>query len=665
MEWRPISGISGYAISTNGQVRSTTRALDKNLSETISRKTKNVVLRINSKSLKFAVWKLLAETYLPNPNNYEYVIFRDNDPLNVVLDNIIWAQNPYTEKHEAKWEIVHGFPSYEISPVGIRNIKTKVLLKITPRKGTHPAVTLVEKGINNCIPVHHIMARQYVLNPKNLPLIRHVDGDKNNFNPANLEWHDHAEGSAKSQYSDAELSKMQWRSIVHYQDYWISDLGVIMSTKRNSPIVIEQSVKNNKRRVSLRTNDNGQESKRVSKLLASAFLPNPNRYKFVIHLDGNSLGDRLDNIVWADNPYTIHSEHIWESLIDFPKYEISPIGVRHSKSRKLLKPQITGYSTDYPRVYMMVQDSPGTVCVSMHILMARQYIPNPENLPWVNHIDGDKNNYDIRNLEWVTPKQNAEHAERSGLIPNRKGKGGRPIEELDEEGNVIKYHLSTREAAASINCCTRTIIDYFKKNARDDGTISYQGHILRYKIYESLEGEIWKPINTEYPDANCRYEVSNMGRVRNIKTTQILEQSKSGPYNVVRLSNQNHTSIITSVHRLVAFAFLKFTDRSHQVNHIDKNPDRNHVDNLEILSVKEHNMKDHGKHIVGFSPEMDKYVAFRSLVDAGKYLGFNPNGINGAIERNGTAGGFKWYYLNDENVQNFIKANAINIVFTV
>ena len=51
----------------------------------------------------------------------------------------------------------------------------------------------------------------------------------------------------------------------------------------------------------------------------------------------------------------------------------------------------------------------------VHRLVAEKYIPNPNNYPQVNHKDGDKANNKASNLEWVTNKQNREHAIKTGL----------------------------------------------------------------------------------------------------------------------------------------------------------------------------------------------------------------------------------------------------------
>lgn len=51
----------------------------------------------------------------------------------------------------------------------------------------------------------------------------------------------------------------------------------------------------------------------------------------------------------------------------------------------------------------------------VHRLIAHHFIPNPDNKPEVNHIDGDRNNNNVSNLEWVTSSENSQHAVDTGL----------------------------------------------------------------------------------------------------------------------------------------------------------------------------------------------------------------------------------------------------------
>ena len=118
---------------------------------------------------------------------------------------------------------------------------------------------------------------------------------------------------------------------------------------------------------------------------------------------------------------------IWiSSPVYGEQYEINNRGsVRSKLTGKQLKPQLD--KKGYMRVRLSANNTKTTA--KIHRPVAIAFLPNPNNHPQVNHIDGNKENNSISNLEWVTNYQNMQHAIKNNLISYVEN-SGRPCKRV-------------------------------------------------------------------------------------------------------------------------------------------------------------------------------------------------------------------------------------------
>lgn len=126
---------------------------------------------------------------------------------------------------------------------------------------------------------------------------------------------------------------------------------------------------------------------------------------------------------------------VWKPITGYEQfYHVSNMGrvkmIGRTKSSSLpntdiclMKPKILSqYKTerDYFRIAITNDDGKQRK-FWIHQLVCIAFLPNPHNKPQVNHIDGNPSNNKLENLEWVTPKENMQHAHKMGLMNPAKG----------------------------------------------------------------------------------------------------------------------------------------------------------------------------------------------------------------------------------------------------
>lgn len=151
----------------------------------------------------------------------------------------------------------------------------------------------------------------------------------------------------------------------------------------------------------------------------------------------------------------------WRTVPEFPNYEVSNFGNVRSKDRisirngnpAKLKGQLLKQKSDngYMRVTFYSGNREQHQQYSVHRLVASLFIPNPDNLPCINHKDENRSNNHVSNLEWCTYKYNSNY----GTAITRRvkhqdwesiaNKQAIPIEQCDKQGNVIHRWPSMME----------------------------------------------------------------------------------------------------------------------------------------------------------------------------------------------------------------------------
>lgn len=202
----------------------------------------------------------------------------------------------------------------------------------------------------------------------------------------------------------------------------------------------------------------------------------------------------------------MNNKEIWREVKGYEGYyEVSNLGNVRALERIVCNGRIspaknvTKRKDNYGYYHVGLNKNAKETTRRIHRLVAQAFIPNPENKPFLDHINTIRTDNRVENLRWVTPKENnenilsrkkSEYTIRMNAFRGRVNKGTRPVLEYDLNGNFIKEWTCVRyiveNTAVRDNSPLYACANLHIRHSRDKVYRWKDGYIIPKKIETGL-----------------------------------------------------------------------------------------------------------------------------------------------------------------------------------
>ena len=329
------------------------------------------------------------------------------------------------------YKTINNFSDYEISNFGnLRNKTTKNIFKPTIKSGYYSACIKNDNNEYKTSKIHRLVALTFIPNPENKEIVYYKDHNQLNNHVSNLLW-----GTITELNQHKRKCKKEIQELVSSRGVWRinKDTNEKIEYYKTIKFAAQWVFDNDLTNVKEFNNGNNIKTK-ICAVCQKHYGRNTSfGYKWKYDTDNEN---KYENEEWKDIPYEI--------IDGIEGYKISNCGRLKNRTGKISE----GYN--HKSGYLWVSIAPKRYL--LHRLVAKAFLLNPDNKEQVNHIDGNKSNSCVNNLEWCSHQENQIHKVNSGLSNITK-----KIIQYDLQMNKIKEFNSQMDASRELNICDTSI----------------------------------------------------------------------------------------------------------------------------------------------------------------------------------------------------------------